>query len=331
MNDFRIPQNPQMSSQGSPSLDSNLSPKQVAQALQVSESSVKRWCDQGMIRTNRTLGGHRRIPVEHLMDFLESTNRRLIDPAAIGLSREREADRAELVQMTSDRAAGIPTTSTSEEAIRYSFETALLAGDEHQCRKAISSWYTIHGGMASVADDLLAPSFQTLGQMWECGKIDIYQERRGCEMCIRLIHELRRFVPDPISTAPLAMGGTAEGDLYQVANQLIDIIFREAGWRTVSLGSGVPFDSMLSAAQRFNPKVFWLSVSHIDDEKLFHERFQSFSRQLPKGVMLVVGGRAMNEALRRKLQFAAYCDSMHQLSTLARNMRGNDPIPGPRL
>jgi len=61
-------------------VEDSFTPKQVATALQVSESSVKRWCDRGVIRTDRTLGGHRRIPLENLMEFLESTNRRVLDP-----------------------------------------------------------------------------------------------------------------------------------------------------------------------------------------------------------------------------------------------------------
>jgi len=75
------------------SLESSFSPKQVAQALQVSESSVKRWCDRGVIRTDRTHGGHRRIPLEYLMEFLESTNRRIVDPDAIGLRDHRQLNR----------------------------------------------------------------------------------------------------------------------------------------------------------------------------------------------------------------------------------------------
>jgi methanogenic corrinoid protein MtbC1 len=174
--------------------------------------------------------------------------------------------------------------------------------------------------MASVADDLMAPTFRVIGQMWECGRADVYQERRGCEICIRLIHELRRLISDPYNEAPLAMGGTSEGDNYQVANQLIEIIFREAGWRTISLGSGVPFSSMASAIQKYRPKVFWLSVSHIDSDDEFLDRFQRFSEELPPGTMLVVGGRCLSDSLRKKMQFSAYCDSMRQLSNLARTL-----------
>ncbi len=262
------------------------------------------------------------------MEFLDSTNRRILDPDAIGLVGDRQFARNGTFKASEMPSEGVWADEANDTSLRESFARSLLAGDEQQCRRAISGWYTIHGGMASVSDDLLAPTFHKLGQMWACGEIEVYQERRGCEICIQLVHELRRLVPEPMSTAPLAMGGTAEGDNYQVANQLIEIIFREAGWRTVSLGSGVPFSSLLAAAKKHMPKVFWLSVSYIEDENTFLERFQSFARELPEGIMLVVGGRAMNEALRRRMQYSAHCDSMHQLSTLARNLQ---PSLSPRI
>lgn len=306
------------------SLESSFSPKQVAQALQVSESSVKRWCDRGVIRTDRTHGGHRRIPLEYLMEFLESTNRRIIDPQAIGLQDHRQLNRDALARLESQVSERTDDGSlVSDPMLREQFQRALLAGDEEQCRKVISSWYTLHGGMVSVADELLAPTFHAIGELWECGRADVYQERRGCEICIRLIHELRRLVSEPISDAPLAMGGTSEGDHYQVANQLIEIIFREAGWRTISLGSGVPFSSMLSAIERYRPRVYWLSVSYIADEDSFLKQFQDFATAIPNGTMLVVGGRCLTESLRRRMQFSAYCDSLRQLSMLARSLQAD--------
>jgi methanogenic corrinoid protein MtbC1 len=256
------------------------------------------------------------------MEFLESTNRRIIDPHAIGLQDHRQLNRDALaglelqaVQRTDDDSL------VSDPMLREQFERALLAGDEEQCRKVISSWYTLHGGMVSVADELLAPTFHAIGELWECGRADVYQERRGCEICIRLIHELRRLVSEPTPDAPLAMGGTSEHDHYQVANQLIEIIFREAGWRTISLGSAVPFSSMLSAIERYRPRVYWLSVSYIADEENFLKQFQDFATAIPTGTMLVVGGRCLTESLRRRMQFAAYCDSLRQLSMLARSLQ----------
>lgn len=294
-------------------LDENFTPKQIAQALQVSESSVKRWCDRGVIRSDRTLGGHRRIPLNFLIEFLEATNRRLVDPSAIGLGAPVESFQADSEQPDSD--------SASKAALQAHFERSLIRGNEDECRKVMSTWFAIHGGMASVSDDLLAPTFQSVGQLWECGDVDVFQERRGCEICSRLIHEMRRLIQDPTPDAPLAMGGTCPGDNYQIANQLIDISFRETGWRTICLGSNVPFASLLAAARKHVPKVFWLSVSYIADEATFLAEYSEFAQKLPKGVMLVVGGRALHDQIRPKMTYAAHCDNMHQLTSLARSLK----------
>jgi excisionase family DNA binding protein len=299
-------------------VEDNFTPKQVASALQVSESSVKRWCDRGVIRTDRTLGGHRRIPLENLMEFLESTNRRVLDPRAIGLALSSPQSNVQ------NDVVG-PMDGPAQAAQRERFERAIITGNEPDARRVISQWYASTGSVVSISDDLLAPTFTSIGHLWQCGELEIYQERRGCEICMRLVHELRRLLPEPIGAAPLAMGGTAAGDQYQMPTQLIDLVFRENGWRSENLGCDLPFSSMLSAARKHMPKIFWLSISHVRDEAQFIVDCDHFAKQLPKGILLVVGGHALHEGLRRKLTFSSHCDNMHQLATLARSIRSSMP------
>ena len=121
--------------------------------------------------------------------------------------------------------------------------------------------------------------------------------------------------------APLAMGGTPPGDQYQISTLLTEMVFREQGWRTESLGSNIPFDSLLSAARKHMPRIFWLSISHVQDNKSFLVHFEEFTRRLPKGIMLVVGGRALTDDLRPKMVYSAHCDGMEQLATLIKTLK----------
>ena len=66
-------------------MDKLLSPKQVAVAIGASESSLKRWCDQGLIETVRTAGGHRRLSVSSVLGYLQKTGHQLIAPEILGL------------------------------------------------------------------------------------------------------------------------------------------------------------------------------------------------------------------------------------------------------
>ena len=73
------------SSKSSISMNEFVTPKQVARAIQVSESSVKRWCDKGVIPTQKTAGGHRRIQLAGLVRFLRESGQVLARPEVIGL------------------------------------------------------------------------------------------------------------------------------------------------------------------------------------------------------------------------------------------------------
>ena len=62
-----------------------LTPKQVARAIGVSEASLKRWCDKGLIEMVRTVGGHRRLPLSSVLQFLRSSGHQLVRPEILGL------------------------------------------------------------------------------------------------------------------------------------------------------------------------------------------------------------------------------------------------------
>src|SRR5215467_4178610 len=47
-----------------------LTPKDLADAVGVSESSMRRWLDTGKIRMTRTAGGHRRIELAEALRFV---------------------------------------------------------------------------------------------------------------------------------------------------------------------------------------------------------------------------------------------------------------------
>lgn len=52
-------------------------PGQVAELLGVSVDTVRRWCDEGRLKSTRTKGGHREIAGRELARYLRS-----LDPAA---------------------------------------------------------------------------------------------------------------------------------------------------------------------------------------------------------------------------------------------------------
>tara|TARA_R110002095_G_scaffold18567_2_gene21393 strand:- start:5982 stop:6863 length:882 start_codon:yes stop_codon:yes gene_type:complete len=283
-------------------MNESLTPKQVARALQVSESSVKRWCDKEIIPTRYTAGGHRRIALSALIDFLRSSKHELVRPEVLGLP----ATTGQTMRVI-DRAAS-------------QFTEALLQGDDEQCRQIVLDLYLAEHSISTICDLIFAKAFTTIGDRWKCGDAEVYQERRGCELAMRVLHELRTLIPAPPRDAPLAIGGAAEGDQYSLATTMVELVLRDIKWNAVSMGSNLPFETLAAAIRQHQPKMFWLSVSHIKDEAQFIQSYSKLFDEFGAEVAFAVGGRALHEQIRQQIQYAAFCDNIRHLESFAQTL-----------
>jgi MerR family transcriptional regulator, light-induced transcriptional regulator len=277
-----------------------LTPKQVAYSIGVSEASLKRWCDKGLLPATRTAGGHRRLAVATVVQFLRESGRELVRPEVLGMP---------------------PATGKGKPAIGRALDQAveaLLAGDEEQLRRLVLNLYLARHLVRDICDQVLAAAFHEIGHLWEGGRIEVYRERRACEMCIRVLFEMRSTLSSVPDTAPLAVGGTAEDDPYQLPTTMVELALREAGWRAQSFGASVPFPALCAAVREVQPRLFWLSVSSIASQADFLAGYAGLhDAAAAVGVPLVVGGRAMTAAMRRQMRYAAYCDHLGHLTAFA--------------
>lgn len=277
-------------------------PKQVSRAMQVSESSVKRWCDKDIIPTQYTAGGHRRIALSELIEFLRTSKHELVRPEVLGLPA------------TSGQSIRVIDRSADQ------FAVALLKGDEEQCRRIILDLYLAEHSLSSICDLVFVKAFQIIGDRWQCGEAEVYQERRGCELAVRVLHELHKLVAQPQEDAPIAIGGAAEGDLYNMATTMLELVLRDNHWNAVSLGYNLPFQTLEAAIRQKSPKLFWLSVNHIPNEPEFVQSYNQLYDQFRNSVAFVVGGRALNEKIRNQIQYATYCDNIRHVESFAQTL-----------
>lgn len=277
-----------------------LTPKQVARAIGVSEASLKRWCDKGLISAVRTAGGHRRLPLNGVIHFLRQSGQPLVRPEVLGLP---------------------PTTGTGEtvqvSAVRK-LRAALEAGDEDQVRRLIFNLYLANHSVCDILDRVIAPSIHAIGDAWAHGTIEIYQERRGVEMLLRTLYQLRQSVPSVSADAPYAFGGTPEGDPYSLSTMSIEVVLREAGWRAESFGTNHPIATLCAAIRERRPRLVWLSVSWVPSIEGFLAAYPAlYDAAAACGAALIVGGRALTEDVRRQMQYSAYGDNFRHLASFA--------------
>ncbi|QOJ15893.1 MAG: B12-binding domain-containing protein [Planctomycetia bacterium] len=285
-------------------MNDQLSPKRVARAIGVSEASLKRWCDKGLISAARTAGGHRRLSRASVVEFLRSTGHPVTAPELLGLPA---------------------TCGSGDGVIEHAVErifSALIDSDDERVRRVIFDLYLAGRSMIEIGDRAIATAMHQIGRAWEAGRIEVYQERRAVEVCTSVIGELRRVLPPPSATAPLTLGGSLAPDPYTLVGHMAELVLLEAGWRAQSLGIGHPVETLIAAIKAKRPRMFWLTASSVEEP----ERFVADCRRLcaaarENGAALVVGGRALNEGLRRELDYHAYCDNLRNLVSFAESLR----------
>ena len=287
-------------------LDNLVSPKQVARAIGVSESSLKRWCDNGVLPTERTVGGHRRIPISGVLRFIRERGHQLVDPAVVGLAP--------------NLGQGKRTITSSHADLLNAFQV----GSQDAALRCLVDLYLNGIEVALIFDDVIAPVFHEVGQLWAEGQLEVFEERRAVEFISGTLFEMTRLLRSPDSAnvdRPLAIGGSLLGDPYALAARMANMTVEESGFRTSYLGNGLPLESMGRAIEKLRPDLFWVSVSVIDCEADFVRRWNAVGSVAESaGCHVVVGGRAMTPKLRTRIRFDRYCEGMVEFASHARDV-----------
>lgn len=283
-------------------------PHQVSRALGVSESTLKRWCDKGVLATIRTAGGHRRVAFDEVVRFLRDSGQDVVEPEVLGLP------------------AAVGHGATVLNRARREFLEALTSGNSAVATRIILDLYITRHPVWQIGDEVVGPALSDVGLAWQCGNLSAFQERWGCEIVQRCLYVLDAAVPEPPADAPRAVGGTLEGDHYRLATTLCEAVLREAGWQAQSFGTSLPQPSLIDAVRKIRPRLCWLSVSHVADaDRFVAELNELFDAAKAGGTALVVGGRGFSEELRRRCRYTTYCERLKDLHAFAESISKLQP------
>ena len=257
--------------------DPLLRTQQVATALGVGVSTVKRWVDSGELRATRTVGKHRLIALSDVLKFAVEQGR-----SNTALERLRHA-------------AISPTFGVCrvDDQIQTRFVEALRQGRTAECRRLILEGYSTAKGAVTFADDLIRPVMAQIGEGWMCGSLDVYQEHEATQIILFTLSEI---IAEASRTtqlgAPIAVGAAPEGDFYSLPGMLAELVLREQGWNVRNLGCNLPLASLTAAVGEYRPKLVFLSVSDVPDTHQFLREYSLFyeaASRLDVAVMLGVG------------------------------------------
>lgn len=277
-----------------------LKTRQVADALGVSMSTVKRWIDSGRIEATRTVGKHRLVPLSGVVRF----------------AKKGKFPVERLAVANWERSGGEIAEGACE-----ALAEALQAGRAGQARSLIVAAHRSAGPVA-LGDRLIRPVMERVGHGWMIGAWDVYQEHRASRIVAAALLDLIAASPrDPGEPRPLAIGATPSGDPYILPGLLCELTLVEGGWDVQNLGVDLPLRSLAAAVREQKPRLAFLSASHLGDPAHFIQEYTYFYEAASRaGTAIIVGGRALHADLRSRLVYASSGERMAHLAEFARRL-----------
>lgn len=299
----RVSGGTEMTEQGPNAGNPYVSTARVAEAMGVGITTVKRWVDQGILPAHKTPGGHRKILLSDVVRVV----------------REGDFPRLDLSRLSLPPGG---QESPDPKSLSAAVLAALKRGEAETLRSLLQGAHRSGMAIETLADAVVAPAMRRLGHAWAEGRLDVWQEHQGTQLCAAALYEIRATLQGPADgKKPLAIGGGPEGDPYLLANLLAEMVLRGLGWEVVNLGPNTPLPSFRAALVQTRPRLLWLSVSHLVAPASFLEQYRAMYREASRmGTAIAVGGLALTEEVRAEMPYTTFGDGLTHLAAFARSL-----------
>ncbi len=281
-----------------------LSPKELAEVISVSESTIKRWVDKGSIKAVKTKGGHRKIAVKEAIRHIRENTTDFYHTDLIGFP--------DIDALDSDKRK-VPLDSNL-------FYEYLIDGNAQKARGHLAALYLQGYSLAEIFDGPVQRSMSRIGELWTESEAGICREHHATDICIQAINALR-VIFSPPSNAPVTLGGAPEDDPYFIPSLCAATVLMSEGYQAINLGPNTPIDSFCRSIDIHKPVLVWMSISSGRRSQKWYEEMEKLKTYLTgRNAILIIGGR--NHHLVKSLadQNVIIGTSMRELVAFAKGL-----------
>lgn len=276
-----------------------LTTKEVARLCRVSDATVKRWEDSGLLKSERTSGGHRRFRAEEVVRFQRQQN--------LGL-KQCYGDES-VAKTKSRRLENIGQTGSP-------LFNALLAGCEEESLNLLLDAYLQDTSLTKIFDNLLCPALSRIGKLWFNGELTVTHEHLATRTAGNAVHKLRNSLSVPEMSENLAFCCAFEGDLHELPTYLAQITIENEGWEVMNFGANTPLYSLTEEVSQHSPQVICISATYVSDIERLSRDYREFRETAVKlKIPIILGGNIFNDdCVQRRFPAELYAESFSDVA-----------------
>ena len=283
----------------------NLTSKEAARLLGVSEASVKRWADGGLLPALKTAGGHRRFRPEDVAAFRraklarEGTKPGGVDDAT---SRRGAADAMHEAQ---------PPALAPDDSIF----SLLVGGHEEEVSAQFINLYLRRHTVGQIADAALCPAMRKVGDLWHRGELSVAEEHLATRTALLALQTLGGALMVGETVARPAICCSVEDDFHELPIHVAALVLEARGWEIINLGTSTPFYALAEAVARFSPRLVCVASTVFNHpDRAGREYAELRAAALRAGSAMVLGGAGFSgEHARRRFPADLHAENFRQL------------------
>lgn len=279
-----------------------VSPRDLAAAIDASESSLKRWADEGLLEVHRTSGGHRRIPIAEAIRFVRQSRLSVVNPEKLGLPDV------------------VPATGAAASAVRL--EELYRDHRDRDVSGHLLRAFLDGSTVAELCDGPMRSSLAAIGDLYEHDPEGIAVEHAAVDGCLQGLLAIRQLLNAP-TDAPVAVGGAVERDPYALPSLSVSVVLAECGYRSINAGPNMPLGPLVAMVRRTSASLLWRSCSIELSRPQMDAELAALEEVQKDGCEVVLGGRVSDRLARRSPEMKVF-GSLQELAGLARARLGSE-------
>lgn len=229
-----------------------LSTADVARLFNVTETTVKRWADDGTLRCQKTPGGHRKFAIRNVIDFAEKNN---FEPSGILelSSTDFLAPKIHMAVMSHDFSQMVDA-----------FVQKALSPSKTDLFNYLSYLYEHRIHLVDIYDRILRPAMEIIGERWARGEIDISHEHRATYETLDALAKLQAQISIKPVNGLVAVSACPGSEVHELGARCVSYLLESEGWATHYLGARTPAASIVQAVHELRPDLVCLSLTYPD-------------------------------------------------------------------
>lgn len=279
-----------------------LSTADVARLFDVTETTVKRWTAEGMLRCQKTPGGHRRFAIGSVIEFAEQND--LQPTGALDLSDH------------DGLAPGIQVAVLGRDyaQLAKAFVGKALSPDRCDLFDYLSYLYEHKIQIWEIFDEIIRPGMSEIGARWKRGEIGVNHEHRASYETLDALARLQTQIKVKPPNGKAALLACVGEEPHEIGLRCISYLLESEGWATHYLGARMPVQAIVSAVQDLQPGLVCLSVTQAREQWDWAAELRELTAFLcPGNCPIVLGGRAIEDLGADAGAFSAICSTSREL------------------